>query len=76
MGEYPAPKITATAYGKFLAVSPKSYQYRIGVIGDTIEDAALQFNEAVERWESLGGFDEIEIEHQRDLIERDTEPYA
>lgn len=46
----PAPEITFTDYGKWLAVAPKDAPIRIGVVADTEEGARKLFYERYALW--------------------------
>lgn len=47
------PEVSERACGGFLAVSPEEAPLRIGVEGDTAEDARAKFAFALARWTEI-----------------------
>lgn len=47
------PDILPTAYGQFLAVTPRDHPYRIGVLGWSVDEAQRRFVSAFAAWEEL-----------------------
>jgi hypothetical protein len=47
------PQLIPTTYGRWLAISQPGSQLRIGVLGDTEEDARQQFAAEREAWRLL-----------------------
>jgi len=47
------PRLIQTTYGRWLAVSQPGSQLRIGVIGETEEDARQRFVDEREAWRAL-----------------------
>lgn len=52
-GAAPVPNMLERPAGNWLALSPEGSRYRIGVIGETQEDAIRRFWEASGRWDAL-----------------------
>lgn len=52
-GAAPVPETLERPAGNWLAHSPGGSRYRIGVIGETREEAIRRFWEASNRWEEI-----------------------
>lgn len=52
-GAAPVPELLERRAGDWLALSPDGSRYRIGVIGETREEALRRFWEAAGRWDTI-----------------------
>jgi hypothetical protein len=54
MSQQTEPRIVQRLCGGFLALSPDSEPIKIGVLGDTAENAAAKFEQSLTAWRRLG----------------------